>query len=103
MGSPAAVPQGCTIEVAVFDGSRQALPPEIQVLFTVTDGNQKRIFRDFRPSHLRITGLPFYDNFGDSYTVIASADGYHQAGFTPVKVAPNAPQRVDLMLLRKNA
>jgi hypothetical protein len=103
MGSPVAVPQGCTIEVAVFDGAREPLPPAAEVLFTVTDGNQKRIFWDYRPPHLSITGLPFHDNFGDNYTVVASADGYHQAGFTPIQVAPNAPQKVDLMLLGKNA
>jgi hypothetical protein len=76
----------------------------VQVLFTVRDGNQREVFRDFRrTSSLTVTGLPFFDNFGDQYTVIASAGGYQQAGFTPVKVSPNLPQQVDLMLMANNA
>ena len=47
--------------------------------------------------------VPFYDNFGDNYTVLAFANGYSQAGFTPVKCAPDNPQTVDIMLLRKDA
>src|SRR5262249_40156839 len=48
-------------------------------------------------------GLPFHDNFGDNYAVVASADDYLQAGFFPVKVNPAAPAVVDIMLLGKNA
>jgi hypothetical protein len=79
------------------------MPQKVEVLFTVRDGNQKTIFREFRKSSIVLSSLPFFNNFGDFYTVIAWAEGYEQAGYTPVKVAPNAPQRVDLMLLRKDA
>ena len=47
--------------------------------------------------------VPFYDNFGDNYTVLAFADGYEQAGFTPVACSPSVHQMVDIMLLKKNA
>jgi hypothetical protein len=87
----------------VFDGARKPMPPGTQVLFTIRDGNQKTVFRDYRGSQIVLPALPFYNNFGDYYTVVAWAQGYEQAGFTPVKVAPNAPQRVDLMLLKKDA
>ena len=79
------------------------MPPASETLFTVTDGNQKQVFRDFRGSQLVLTGLPFFNNFGDQYTVLASAKGCAQAGFTPVKLAPNTVPQVDLMLLGKNA
>jgi hypothetical protein len=103
MGSPITAPQGCTIAIATFDGSRQPMPLSTEVLFTVMDGNQKQVFRDFRPSQLVLTGLPHFDNFGDRYTVVAFAKGHEQAGFTPVNVAPNIVARVDLMLLGKSA
>jgi hypothetical protein len=88
----------------VVDGTRQSLPATVDVLYTIRDGNQNNAFRDFRQtSSLRVNGLPFFNNFGDQYAVIASADGYQQAGFVPVHVAPNVPQQVDLMLLRNDA
>jgi hypothetical protein len=103
MGSAAAAAHGCTIAVTPFDGGRQAMTPATEVLYTVTNGNQKQVFRDSRRIPLVLTALPFFNNFGDNYTVLAWADGYEQAGFTPVKASPNVTQRVDLMLLGKNA
>ena len=101
MGSPATAPQGSTIGVKVFNGRRQPFPPTTEILFTLTNGGQKQIFRDFRPSPL-VFLAPFYGNFGDNFTVLAWAKGYEQAGFTPVKAAPNLPQQVNLMLLGKD-
>jgi hypothetical protein len=46
--------------------------------------------------------VPFFNNLGDNYTVIVYADGYKQAGFTPVKVSRDLQQVVDIMLLPKN-
>jgi hypothetical protein len=34
--------------------------------------------------------------------VIVFRDGYDQAGFMPVKCSPDAPQTVDIMLLKKD-
>jgi hypothetical protein len=104
MAFPGTAPKTCAIKVNLFDGSRLPLPASANPLFTIRDGNQNVIFRDNRgASGLRVDGLPFYDNFGDRYTVVAYADGHEQAGFTPVNVVPNLPQNVDLMLLGKNA
>jgi hypothetical protein len=73
------------------------------LLVRIIDGNQKQVISDFytKPSIL-FEGLPFYNNFGDNYTVVVSAKDYVQAGFFPVKIAPNSLQRVDLMLLPKD-
>jgi len=87
----------------VFDGARQPMPATTDILYTVRDGNQKTVFREYRRGPLVLTALPFYNNFGDHYAVIAWAEGHVQAGFHPVKVTPLTTQRVDLMLLRKDA
>ena len=95
-------PQNSTLQVNIFDGSRQPMDPAKKVLFTIKDGNQNRIYWDYY-SAATAFGVPFYDNLGDNYTVVASADGYQQAGFTPVKCTPQAAQRLDIMLLGKHA
>jgi hypothetical protein len=96
-------PGSCAITIQVFDGSREALAGAEQVLFTVTDGNQKQVYREFQQaSSLTLKDLKFFDNFGDNYTVVAWAEGYEQAGFTPVKAIPGVPIVTDLMLLSKD-
>jgi hypothetical protein len=88
------------LRARVFDGARQELPTAVNVLFTIMDGNQKT-FRTEKPSGTTFD-VPFFDNFGDNYTVVAFRDGYEQAGFTPVKCSPDAPQILDIMLLKKD-
>ena len=86
--------------INVFDGTRQPFPVGTDILFRVIDGNQKQIYaQDQKKSSLYFKGLPFYDNFGDNYTVIVSSDGHRQAGFTPIKLSPAISSRVDLMLI----
>jgi hypothetical protein len=104
MAFPSVAPVSCAITINVFDGSRKPLPAGVEVLYTLTDGNQKQVFRDFvKGPSCRVKELPFFNNFGDKYTVLAWAAGYLQAGFTPVKAAPNIEPQVDLMLLGKEA
>ena len=93
-----------TILLNIFDGSRQPINPGVKnLLVRIIDGNQKQLFSDFRKGSSFQFQVPFYDNFGDRYTVISSADNHSQAGATPVNVQRTAPQTVDLMLLDKNA
>jgi len=93
-------PNTGSLMVNVFDGTRQPIAAGTKVLVRVIDGNQKQIISDFytQPSIL-FQGLPFYNNFGDSYTVVVSADGYVQAGYFPIKIAPNSVQHIDVMLI----
>ena len=88
------------IMVNVFDGTRRVFAAGIPLLITIKDGNQNQLSRDFHdtPSTL-FTGLPIFNNFGDNYTVISSADGYKDAGFYPVHIAANVDQVVDIMLI----
>ena len=74
-----------------------------QILLRVIDGNQKQICNQFYTApNILVEGLPIYNNFGDNYTVLVSADGYKDAGFTPVKMLAGTVQSIDLMLVPSN-
>jgi hypothetical protein len=91
------------IMLNIFDGSRQPIGGGVKnLLLRIIDGNQKELVSKFFTGSNFEFRVPFYDNLGDRYTVIASADNYHQAGFTPVPVSQTMSQTVDLMLLPKN-
>jgi len=93
-------PTGSPLMVNVYDGTRQLLKQGTDILYRVIDGNQKPIYtKDQAKSSVYFKDLPFYDNFGDNYTVIVSSDGYRQAGFTPAKLSPSISSSIDLMLI----
>ncbi|HZT34244.1 MAG TPA: carboxypeptidase-like regulatory domain-containing protein [Bryobacteraceae bacterium] len=103
MAGLSAAANACAITVNVFDGSRQPIAPQVDVLITLRDARQNQVYRDYTKGFSRtIGGLPYY-NIGDNYTVVAWASGYQQAGFTPVRVSPAAPAPLDVMLLGSNA
>ena len=56
-------------------------------MYTVTDGNNKCVIRGEYPPGT-VFDVPFYNNFGDNYAVLAFADGYEQAGL--VEQEPDA-------------
>jgi len=89
--------------VSIFDGTRQVVSAGTQVLLRVRDGNQKELVSQYYagPSIL-LNGLPIYNNLGDNYTVVVSADGYKDAGFTPIKMLAGTVQSIDLMLVRSD-
>ena len=92
------------IMVNLFDGTRQPMvigSAPSNVLVRVIDGNQKEVSADFHTAASIEFEVPFFDGPGDRYTVIASADGWLQAGFTPIGVSSSVVQTVDLMLLPK--
>jgi hypothetical protein len=89
-----------SLEINLFDGTRELLSDGSNILFRVFDGNQKQVYNQFkRTPSLLLPKLPFYDNFGDNYTVIAWAKGYRQAGFSPLKLSPSHLTRIDLILI----
>ena len=93
----------CSLTINLFDGSRQRLSADVQTLITVRNGNQDLIVSQFfNDNEIDLTDLEFFDNFGDNYTMVASADGYEQAGFTPIPTTPKSPGEVDIMLLKKD-
>jgi hypothetical protein len=107
MASPARETTTCTIQVNLVSGDRAPLPGSARPLLTLRDGNQREVPLPnngfFDVSTIDVNGLPFFNNFGDSYAVIASADDHAQAGFHPAKVTPANPTVVDIMLLKNDA
>ncbi len=101
MATPSMSPgDTATIVLNIFDGTRQPIGAGVKnLLIRIIDGNQKQLFSSFRNGSSFSFHVPFYDNFGDRYTLIASADGHKQAGFTPINVSRTLPQALDLMLL----
>lgn len=90
------------IRISVYDGARRLMPENVQILYRVRDGNQKERLSRFLKKPSLIVRVPFFDNFGDMYTVIVSSKKCHDAGFTPVKASPLQESMVDLMLLPKD-
>ncbi len=90
------------IMVRVHDGTRELMPQGMQLLFRVIDGNKKKLHEEFHEKPVLRADVPFFDNLGDRYTVIASADDHVQAGFYPVSLKPGVLTTVDLMLLPKD-
>jgi len=75
------------LQLRVFDGTRQLFSASAQFLVTITDGNRTQRVRDYYQANDITFDLPFFDNFGDNYTVVVWAKGYKQAGFTPVTLS----------------
>jgi len=92
-----------TLVVRVFDGTRQLMSAGSDLLITIRDGFQNQLVRDDFPGPEVPFDLPFNNNLGDNYTVVAFRSKFGQAGFTPIKVSQTVPQTVDLMLLPKKA
>jgi hypothetical protein len=99
--APAADTGTGLVTIDLFDGARQEMKDGTQVLLTVRDGAQNELFRQDISGPSIALRLPVHNNFADNYTIIAWAKGFEQAGFQPVKIGPNAPQTLDLMLLSK--
>ena len=97
-----APPDKATMVVSLYDGTRQ--PIELgDFLIRVFDGFQNQLFDNDRPAPTTVFSLPFHDNLQDNYRVLASADDFTGAGFSPVKLSPQAVAPVDLLLLPHGA
>src|SRR5713226_4858777 len=100
--SAAAPNDQATMVVTVYDGSRQPIQGK-DFLIRIFDGFQNKLFDDFKPAPTTVFRLPYRDNLQDNCTVLATGDGYVDAGFTPVKLSLKAVAMVDLMLLPDKA
>ena len=103
MASPAFTPATSVLHIGSFDGQRQPVPQDFEVLVTLRNGMQEELFRDYRKASELHFALPFYDNLADNFAVIAFAKGHEQAGFYPVRLSAKSPQYLDLMLLPKDS
>lgn len=102
MASPIMSPNESEVTVRIFDGTRQPYSDKKPILYTVFDGNQKQLVRQDEDSAIVNFKLPFFNNFGDNYRIIASADGYYDAGYFPVTLSNTHASQLDIMLLPKS-
>src|SRR2546425_11684959 len=91
-----------TMVLTPYDGTRNPTEGK-DFLIRIFDGFQNQLFDKERPAPTTVFHLPYRDNLQDNCTVLASGDGYVDAGFTPVKLSLKAVGMVDLMLLEDKA
>jgi hypothetical protein len=87
------------LRLRIFDGSRKLFSGAADFRVTITDGNNTQHVRDYFQSNELPFDLPFFDNFGDNYTVIVWTKGYKQAGFVPVLLSDAYEKTPDIMLV----
>ena len=87
------------LHLRIFDGTRQPFPLPAQFLITITDGYHKTQIRDTFVQNDILFDLPFFDNFGDQYTVLVWSKSYKQAGYYPVILSPAQATTLNLMLI----
>src|SRR6266581_3888884 len=97
-----AIATEATMVVTLYDGTREAIQGK-DFLIRIFDGFQNQLFDKERTAPTTVFRLPYRDNLQDNCTVLASGDGYVDAGFTPVKLSLKAVAMVDLMLLEDKA
>ncbi len=95
------------IKLSIYDGARAPFAERQNVLLRVHNGQTTDSFTKMLNTKSMNEGqvvlnVDFFDNFADNYTVLVSADGYRDAGFFPVKVSPQDPRVVSLMLAPKD-
>ena len=94
------------IIVNVYDGTRRPLDRGVEWSAQVIDGRslneRKTLYFPALHGASQTFNVPFFDNFGDNYTVILQADGYADGAWRPVKANQHAPVTLDVMLLPKN-
>jgi hypothetical protein len=101
--APAAAADKSTLTINVFDGTRKPFVSGTDILYRITDGRQNQILvKEIPAASLTAKGLPFYDNAGDNYSVVVSADDFRQSGFFPVKLSARQPVVLELMLVPKD-
>lgn len=87
------------LRLRIFDGTRQPFASPAQFLVRIVDGNQKQQVWESYPQNDLTFELPFFNNFGDNYSVLVSLGGYKQAGFVPVKLSDAYLTTLDIMLI----
>jgi hypothetical protein len=97
-----ATPSEATMVVTLYDGTRETIQNK-DFLIRIFDGFQNKLFDNYRPAPTTLFHLPYRDNLQDDCVVLASSDGYVDAGFNPVKLSLKAIAPVDLMLLEDKA
>ena len=91
-----------SLTVNVFDGTRRPFSASVDILYRVFDGTTKEIAEPMKRTASLTFNVPFHNNLNDNHRVIVSAKGWQQSGYWPIKLSPQEPQILDLMLIPKN-
>lgn len=97
MAAQSPSPKG-TINVGIYDGTRDVFPQGTKVLYYVYDGNHKQVVSRFAAPEVSFK-VPFRDNLADNYTVVVTLDAHGTSGYYPIPISPKSIQVVRLMLL----
>jgi hypothetical protein len=97
------MPDNANIILNVYDGKRQLLDKAVKWSAQAIDGrglNERKtlLFPDLRGGS-QLLNVPFFDNFGDDYTIVVTADGYEAGAWRPVNVSDRGAVTMDLLLL----
>jgi len=85
--------------VSVVDGTRKLFSgKDLQILLIDGNGNIARR-ENPKKSAILFTDIPLADNLRDNFRVLASANGYRDAGIHPVRLQKGVTRLVNLMLL----
>ena len=100
------MPDNANIILNVYDGKRQLLDKAVRWSAQAIDGrglNERKtlLFPDLRGGS-QLLNVPFFDNFGDNYTIIVTADGFQTGAWRPVTVSGSGPVTADILLLPNN-
>jgi len=90
----------------VYDGKRQLLDKSVRWRAQAIDGRSLTeratlLFPDLHGGS-QLLNVRFFDNFGDNYTIIVTADGFQSGAWRPVTVAAGGPVTCDILLLPNN-
>lgn len=100
------MPDNANLILHAYDGSRQLLPGSLEWSVQTrdgrspADGQQTLHFFDLKGAS-QVLSVPSFDNFGDLYTVIATAKGSEDTAWYPVHVNPKVPVNLSLMFMPK--
>src|ERR1017187_70051 len=100
------MPDNANIILNVYDGKRQLLDKAVRWSAQAIDGrslNDRKtlLFPDLHGGS-QLLNVPFFDNFGDDYTIIVTADGFQMNAWRPVTVSSLGPVNADILLLPNN-
>ena len=93
------MPDTAGLTVRIFDGRRGLINDASDVFVRILDGNQHQRFAGTLGGAVTKFEVPFFDNAGDNYAVLASKPGWVGAGFHGIKVAKDRTEPIDLMLI----